>query len=287
MAAGDFIPEIWSAQMLKNWDEQFKIRPLLNTQYEGEIKSAGDTVKCFVYGDITVNTYSGTVTYETPAEANYTLSIDQQDYWAFNVDDILKVQAKPELRNGYTQRAMVAQKRAVEQFVLGSTITAGIGNTLAAKTTAGDFAALDESNIYTILNRCRRLLEDDNTWVENNMWMTIPPEVAEHIRNSTELTHATAMADEFIRSGSIGKLAGWNLVPVSAGNLQGAGTDGNPYKLVGANRDCIHFAEQIVETEALRRETTFATGVRGLMVYGGTVFTPNTNCGVVLSAEIG
>ena len=40
-----FIPEIWSKKLLKIFDNIVVMKKLVNTDYEGEIKDAGDTVK--------------------------------------------------------------------------------------------------------------------------------------------------------------------------------------------------------------------------------------------------
>jgi len=286
MAAGDFNPEIWTKDVLKNWDENFPIVNCTNQEHEKDVKGDGDTVIVFVVGDITVNTYSGTVTYETPSQGNESMALDQDKYWAFNVPDIDKVQSKPNIRKLYTKRADVAYKRNVEQYLLGASIVAAIGNEVKAQTTGGDFSKLTSSNVYTVLNRARRLMEDDNTWIDGEMWLSVPPVVTEMIRNSTELTHATEKADEFIKSGTVTKLAGWNLLQVDVGNMQGAGSDADPYHMIGGNKDGINFVQQIKEMEGIRRDGSFATGVRGLFVYGAKVFTQNTNAVCVVTVEV-
>jgi len=287
MAAGDFNPEIWTKDVLKNWDEKFPIVSCTNQEHEKDVKSDGDTVIVFVVGDITVNTYSGTVTYETPSQGNESMALDQDKYWAFNVPDIDKVQSRPNIRKLYTKRADVAYKRNVEQYLLGASIIAAAGNEVIAKTTGGiTGGALTASNVYTVLNRARRLMEDDNTWVDGEMWLGVPPVVTEMIRNSNELIHATEKGDQFIKSGTVTKLAGWNLLQVDVGNMQGAGTDGDPYHMVGGNKDAINFVQQIKEMEGIRRDGSFATGVRGLFVYGAKIFTQNTNAACIVTVEV-
>lgn len=284
MAAGDFVPEIWAASLLKNWDEQFQLRSVCNTEYEGEISAAGDTVHVNWFGDITVAAYGGTVNYQDVDENDDTMVIDQQAYWAFKVPDVMRVQSKPKVRDGYSRRATVNLKRYVERRLLGSTVYAAAGNALDY--TTGGLTKVTKSNVYEMLVKARTLMEDDNTWVDGAMWMAVPPILLEMIRLSTELTHATEAGDDFIVGGKVKKLAGWNLLPISAANLTGSGTDGAPYKVVGGNRDFIHFAEQILETESMRLESSFADGVRGLMVYGNKVFDQNANCGITVDVEV-
>ena len=39
MALDNFIPEIWSARLLKHLDEDLVFKQLVNTDYEGEIRN--------------------------------------------------------------------------------------------------------------------------------------------------------------------------------------------------------------------------------------------------------
>jgi hypothetical protein len=284
MAAGDFIPDVWATPMLKNWDEEFQARSVTNTEYEGAISAAGDTVHVQWFGDITAAAYAGTTTYQDVDENDDTMVIDQQTYFAFKVGDVTKVQAKPSMIEGYTKRANVSLRRFVEKFLTGATVYAAAGNTLDY--TTGGLTKVTASNVYQMLVKARTLMEDDNTWIDNSMWMFVPPIILEMIRLSTELTHATEAGDDFIKGGKVRKLAGWNLLPISAANLTGSGTDGAPYKLIGGNKDFVHFAEQINKIESLRLESSFHDGVRGLLVYGDKVFDQNADCGICIDVEV-
>jgi hypothetical protein len=343
----NFIPEVWSKQLLKNWDDVFVMRQLVNTNYEGEIKKFGDTVHVPYLGNITVNDYDNSagspVNYEDVPDYSDTLAVDQRKYWAFKVEDVEAAQADMDVRSQYTKRASVAMKDAVETWLLGSSfygavgqvldattapsaranttaytlgarITAGTNGLVYACTTAGTsagsapaypavigatvtdgtavftcagytgFGPVSVSNFYKTLVRAKKALRKANTWIEGDMWAVIPPEIEELILTSSELTHATDRADSLIEKGLFGRLAGFTLYV--SNNVSGAGTDENPFRIVCGNQDLISFAEQITETEAIRLQGEFATGVRGLMVYGGKIFDRNKNAGIVIEAEV-
>jgi hypothetical protein len=42
--SGNFIPEIWSGKLIENFYDATVLAAISNTDYEGEIKSMGDTV---------------------------------------------------------------------------------------------------------------------------------------------------------------------------------------------------------------------------------------------------
>ncbi|TLN23838.1 hypothetical protein FDZ71_02385 [bacterium] len=345
----NFIPEIWSKQILKNWDDSFVMRRLVNTNYEGEIKAFGDTVHVPYLGNITVADYDNSaqnpVSYQDVDDLTDTLSINQRKYWAFKVEDVERAQSAVEVRENYTRRAAIAMKDEVEEWLLGSTFTEQLGQiinsvaTIAARanstayslgaivkpatangfvykcTTAGTSGssvptfptaigqtvtdgtavwtncgyagagALTASNLYKTLVAAKKALRKANTWIEGEMWAVIPPEVEELILTSTELTHATDRADKLIEQGLMGKLAGFKIY--CSNNVSGAGTAADPFMIMCGSKETITFAEQITDTEALRLENEFATGVRGLMVYGGKIFDRNKLSGVVIRAELG
>ena len=55
---GTFIPEIWSGKIIENFYDSTVLTSISNTNYEGEIKSFGDTVNIRTTPTITVRTYT-------------------------------------------------------------------------------------------------------------------------------------------------------------------------------------------------------------------------------------
>ena len=88
----NFVPEIWSARFLSRLDDSLVWGSVANSLYEGEIAQAGDTVKIptptttVTVSDYTIDTdiASPTLTSGTTQD----LTIDQQKYFHFYVDDI-------------------------------------------------------------------------------------------------------------------------------------------------------------------------------------------------------
>ncbi|PLX46180.1 MAG: hypothetical protein C0609_01210 [Deltaproteobacteria bacterium] len=347
----NFIPEIWSKQLLRNWDDEFIMRKLVNTRYEGEITAFGDTVHVPYLGNISVADYDNSndspISYQDVDDLTSTLSIDQRKYWAFKVEDVEKAQSTVEVREEYTKRAAVAMKDEVEEWLLGSDFCDSIGQIVDATGTAGaqaranstayslgDFVQpstangyvykcttagtsagsaptfptilgatvtdgtvvwtnwgyighgkVTNTNLYKTLVSAKKAFRKANTWIEGDMWAVIPPEIEELILTYSELTHATERGDQLLEQGLMGKLAGFKLY--CSNNVSGAGSSASPFRILCGNKETITFAEQITETEAVRLENEFATGVRGLMVYGGTIFDRNKYAGVEIFAELG
>ena len=98
MALGNFIPEIWSARLLKHLDEDLVFKQLVNTDYEGEIRNVGDTVRVNRIGDIVVGSYTKDGEIGSPQQLSgeqLVLTIDQFKYFNFYVDDVDSAQQNP------------------------------------------------------------------------------------------------------------------------------------------------------------------------------------------------
>ena len=93
----NFIPEIWSANILKAVRTRlvFAASGVVNRDYEGDIEQAGDTVHITSFSDPTIRTYTAesNITVDSIDDADRALVIDQAKYFAFDVDDVIRRQA--------------------------------------------------------------------------------------------------------------------------------------------------------------------------------------------------
>ncbi len=95
MAINNFIPAVWSAQLLKALDKSLVYANLANRDYEGEIKSLGDQVKINSLGEVSIGTYAKNTNIdaaETLDDAQRILLINQGKYFNFQIDDVDKAQ---------------------------------------------------------------------------------------------------------------------------------------------------------------------------------------------------
>ena len=126
MALSNFIPELWSTQVLTAFRKSHVFANLVNRNYEGTIANAGDTVKITTPAAITVGAYSGTVSYQTPTSAQQSLLIDQDVYWAFELDDADQAQANVDLMRAYTDEAAYSLAQYVDNDLAGLYTAAGL-----------------------------------------------------------------------------------------------------------------------------------------------------------------
>ena len=88
---------------------------------------------------------------------------------------------------------------------------------------------------------------------------------------------ATPAQQDVFREGMIGRVAGMDVyISNNSINFDPTANSSQGGWIVQAGHPmAITFAEQIVQTEALRLQTTFADAVRGLHVYGAKLVRPD------------
>ena len=87
---GNFSPVIYSQKVQKAFRKKSVIEDVTNTDYSGEIANYGDSVRIIKEPEITINTYERGTNLATQAlaDADFTMIIDQANYYQFAIDDI-------------------------------------------------------------------------------------------------------------------------------------------------------------------------------------------------------
>ena len=110
-------------------------------------------------------------------------------------------------------------------------------------------------------------------------WVVINPTIESYLLQSSEFISAYNVADETLREGSIGRIAGMDVL-VST-NL--TDVDSKYYVLAGTN-EAITFASQLSKIESLRDKDSFSDLVRGLYLYGAKTVQPKALAKLVVAA---
>jgi hypothetical protein len=273
MAVSNFIPEVWSQKLLKIFDKNAVMANLVNCDYEGDIQSAGDVVKVRTFGDVTISNYSRdmTISFQALTDPMQELTIDQQKYFAFKVDDLDKAQANVDILEGYTKRAAIGIRNVIDTHLLAHHADADAGNVIGTDVSP---ISLTSSNIYGYIADMGELLDSNNTPSEDRN-LVITPKIKTLLLKSDEFTRATSLGDQVVQNGYIGNVAGFsvhvstNLAPVSG-----------VANLMAFTPDFVSLASQVNNIEHVRPYDMFADAVKGLYMYGSKAFHP-TACAVL------
>lgn len=274
--AQSFIPEIWSAQVLVSLKkaQRYAQAGVVNRNYEGEIRNGGDTVRVRSISRPTISTYTkgGTLTYEQLTDAQRALTVDQQKSFSFVVDDIDKAQNGGAMQEAADEAAYGLRDLA-DQYVAALYTGAQTANQIGTvSVTTGDIA-------YTQLLALKTKLDEANV-PDEGRWAIVPSWYEGLLLNNDKFVRVDASGtDEGLRNGRIGRAAGFTVLMSNNAPL----VTGDDYAVMAGVPGAISYAEQIVEMEALRLQTTFGTGVRGLHVYGAKLMRPDAIATLIAS----
>lgn len=288
--SGVFIPTIWSGKLIEKFYDATVLAAIANTDYEGEVKNQGDTVKIRTKPTITINDHTAgeALTVERPTSSIVDLQVNKGKYFNTILDDVMETQADLNLMSMWADDASEQMKIAIDSDVLGSLLNApaAANRGATAGRIAGDvnlgittaplnvLAQADASNIdvVDVITRMGQVLDEQNI-PETGRWMIIPAWYSAMIKRS-ELRDASLTGDgtSMLRNGRLGMIDRFtlymsNLVPAGVA----AGLAAGEFALFAGHSHGLTFASQLTKVETLRAESSFGTLLRGLQVYGHKV----------------
>jgi len=284
---GNFIPEIWSGKLIENFYDATVLAAISNTDYEGEIRSMGDTVNIRTQPNITIRDYvkGQNLVVENPDKPKLQLVIDKGEYFSVVEDDVDKVQTDVNLMDMWSKDASEQMKIKIDQRVLTDMLpdigTLNRGATAGAQSGAFDLGtagapltitkdgASSTVSIVDLIVDMGTVLDEANC-PESDRFLVIPARAAGLIKKS-ELKDASLTGDSTtpLRNGRLGMIDRFTLyvshnLNVTAGNTS----------VIAGHKMGFTFATQMTEMETLRAQSTFGNIVRGLQVYGYQVVKP-------------
>ena len=274
-----FIPEIWSKKLNQMLEKNCVMMQCVNKNWEGEISQQGDTVKIITPADVTVSTLtSDNITYTSLAPKSQDLVIDQKKFFAFKIDDVAKVQSNMDIMEAHLVNAKKAIEEVQDSYLLAMHTDVTESNTVGSEASP---ITLDKATIYEHFVKLSLALKNsDAVHAGVRPWVVINPNIESYLLQSPEFIKAYNVADETLRDGAIGRIAGMDVL-VST-NL--TDIDNKYYVLAGTN-DAITFASQLAKIESLRDKDSFSDLVRGLYLYGAKTVQPKALAKMIVSSK--
>ena len=274
---GAFVPEVWSKKLNTMLEKDCVMLQCVNRNYEGEIKNQGDKVKIISPANVSISTLgSNNITYDALEPTATSLVIDQKKFFAFKIDDVAQVQANTNIMEAHLKNAKKAIETVQDAYLLAQHAFVASENIVGSEDAP---VALNKTTIYEqFVNLALCLKNSDAVSVDKRPWVVINPKIESYLLQSTEFINAHNVADETLREGAIGRIAGMDVL-VST-NL--TAVDGKFYVLAGTN-DAITFASQLAKIESLRDKDSFSDLVRGLYLYGAKTVQPKALAKMIVS----
>ena len=276
MAITNFIPELWSAQMLEVWWNESVFAALVNREYEG-LAAKGNTVHISGVVAPSVKDYKAgvggnarTTEAEAISDTGIDLLIDQEKNFDFYVDDIDRVQAAGSLES-YTSAAGEGLTADSETFIANLLIAGGQSLSGAVPSTA--------TAAFNLVRDARKELNKNKAPAANRVLAMNAEFEALLLDDASKLTAYDTSGDtNGLRQGTVGMLFGFRCVITNYMPAVEAP------QFVAWQTRCAAFVSQMDQVEGMRAQNKFADRVRGLHVYGGKVVRPE---GVVVFNKSG
>lgn len=281
-AASRFIPELWSSKLVQKFYDATVFSEISNTDYEGEIKSMGDTVHIRTTASIIINDYVKGVpaglSYQRPESTSIELHIDKGKYFAFELFDVDRHQSDIDLMNDWSTDGSEQMKVSVDTDVLGNIYASAhsdnVGLTAGRKSgdinlgVAGTPLALTKANVLDAIVDFNTVLQEQNA--PSDRFIVIPARMAGLIQKS-DLRDASMTGDgqSSLRTGRLGKISNFTLYESNNVNKTGSEWD-----IIFGHKKATTFASQITFMEQLKNPDDFGDLARSLMVYGYEVVDP-------------
>lgn len=296
-----FVPEFYSKKLLKESKEMTDFKNnMCNNDWEGEIKSAGDTVRIST-PDLSMITIGEGIVPDTSDvyPKQLTLTIDKSKSFQFKFNDIEQAQSQFNMMDGYMSSAnelmMIQVNKELEEAVLNDENVPTIG------TVAAPFAFGTTGDIVRAFNNIKRKLQENKALSPSGFYtfkgnqeqalqlapvVTISPALFEELVNSDKLTHPTVQGDDILYKGIVGQIAGMKIfvdtlfsglnVTDGASAAYTADEANRQYVVIAGTKMGITFAEQYNKVEKLRDPQSFADIGRALYLYGYKITNPKS-----------
>ena len=240
MAVTNFIPTIWEARLMAKFHER-SVGEIITT---APTKIEGNKIIFNKVSDIALKDYEGSVSFDDLTTSKVELPMDVKKYWAFKVDDVDAVQTAGNLIDPHVQEAGYGLQEATDKLILDEALKTE--NTVTAEKS---YDAIVKIN--TQLNK--------NKVPKGERYVVINAEVLEELHLDARFTANYTILENGIIEGA--KINGVQLIFSEELN-------GGEFAIVALHKSAIGFGKQLEKTEAMRLESSFADGVRGLQVCG-------------------
>ncbi len=275
-----FIPEIWSQKLNAMLEKECVMLQCVNRNYEGEIKNQGDKVKIITPAAVTISTLdTGSISYSELEPTSMDLVIDQKKFFAFKINDVAQVQANTDIMEAHLKNAKQAIEEVQDAYLLAQHANVDAGNIVGSDSQP---VTLDKSTIYEQFVKLALALKNSNAvTAAKRPWVVINPTIESYLLQSSEFIGAYKVADETLREGAIGRIAGMDvLVSTNLGEVS------DKYYVLAGTNDAITFASQLAKIESLRDKDSFSDLVRGLYLYGAKTVQPKALAKMVVKVPV-
>lgn len=269
MSLENFKPLLLADKIEENLRKQAVYGGLTDIQYEGQL-SKGKEITVSQIGDVSVGDYTkyNDITWEQLDDAAKKLVIDQQKYFAFEVDDIDEKQTIDGLIGAGQGNGLYQLGDTMDQYIAGKWSEAGITGTGLG--TLGTPLAVNSANVDEVFVNAGLAMDEAN--VPSTGRVAVIPAWLGAKLTLAEVGLLTENRESYV-NGYLGTINGFQLF--QSNNVSEASARTNSKVMFMVEGATIALAQQIVNVKMVDRENRFSTGIKGLHVYGAKTMRPD------------
>ena len=270
-----FNPLLWSKKLNAKYYADNQLVEVVNTNWEGELKAQGDSVRIRTAPTMSVSDYviGSNLSYQVPTPVFQDMVIDKGKSFAFQVNDVLAAQADIDLMNMFMDDASKQLKLAITDEVYFSQFiaTAGTGATAAtfgaatgnsgsaagvksgALTLGTDLVPIDTataSNLLTLILQLGAALDEQNAPEDGRVLLMTPYDRQVLMQSNLAQAYFTGDTTSIVRTGNVGTI---DRFKVYVSNLLPRGTTGKSWVASSADP-----ATGVAYTNAIARRPVIA-----------------------------
>lgn len=253
MSVASFKPTLWEGALIHNF-HSVSTADAVSTK-PAEIK--GNKVTFNRVGAGTIKDYEGSVAWDEITTTPIEMTFDKKKYFAFSLDDCDKVQLKADVMTATTQEhAAVLAETYDTDFYL--TLSAGAKTSNKIGSASGK-KKVTHANIYDYIVDLGTILAQ-NKVPKTERYVTVDAAILGLLSKDKRFTDNPSVLVNGVVSGQV------------INGMQVVCTEEKPAGIIIAHhKSAIGAAKQLDEMEAMRLQSAFADGIRGLCMYGSKV----------------
>lgn len=253
MSVANFKPTLWEGALIANFHSVSVAHAISTTPS----KIQGNKVIFNRVGAGTIKDYTGTVSWDEINTTPIEMTFDKKKYFAFSLDDCDKVQLVADVMAATTaEHAAVLAETYDQDFY--ATLIAGVNasNKIGSASSKKDVSSL---NVYDYIVDLGTILSKKKV-PKKDRYVTVDAEILGLLSKDRRFTPNPVVLQNGIVEGQI------------INGLQVVCSEEKPANQIVAHyKGAIGAAKQLDEMEAMRLQSSFADGIRGLCVYGSKV----------------
>lgn len=279
MAFENFIPTVWSAEIMTAKNAQSVFAEDCNRDFEGEVKKMGESVKILGVGSPTITVISKNErksrmpSREEIEDTSIIMTINRMAIFHYDIDDIDEAQMKGNVKTKLNQKTSAGIADEEDKYIAQVCAGKDVPKLFATpKTLVSGAAGEGQINILTLLDVLAQKLYENNVPTSTPLVCTLSP--GAHRLFKEAYGDKDTDNHELMKHGKVGM---YHNITIKMSNnvhktVEGSKTVQN---ISFRTREAVAFANPHVHTEAYRPENGFSDAIKGYSLFDAMVVLPD------------